>query len=250
MQETDNYNEYKLSVREWIVFLGGVFAIGAAVSYTFFDSLLLGILLGIPAVFLLLKPWKKKKAEKRKHLFKRQFLNAVTLLGDYLKSGYSVENAVERSVRELEELWGEQSDVVREWRRMAAGLRTARTVEELFRDLGDRSGIEEVRTFSELFGIVKRSGGQLSSVVQNTASRLTEAFQVEEQIRIATASRRFEQRIMSAMPPAVILYVRFGSPELLVPLYTTGFGRVMMTVCLLLYAGAIWLAGRILKIRI
>ena len=249
MQETDDYNEYKLSFREWIVFAGGVLAIAALVFYVFFDSLLFGAITAVPAALILQKYWRKRKAEQRKERFKKQFLNAVTLLGDYLKSGYSVENAIERSVRELAELWGEESDVVREWRRMAAGLRMAETPENLFRDLGDRSGIDEVRTFSELFGIVKRSGGQLSSVVQRTAERLSEAFQVEEQIRTATASKRFEERIMSVMPLAILLYIRFGSPELLVPLYTTVFGRVFMGACLLVYAGAIVLAGRILKIR-
>ena len=106
-----------------------------------------------------------------------------------------------------------------------------------------------MRTFAELFGIVKRSGGQLSTVVQSTASRLSEAFRVEEQIRTATQSKRFEQRIMSVMPIAVLLYVRFGSPDLLDPLYSTVFGRVMMSACLISYAGAIFLAGRILNIR-
>lgn len=249
MQNTDDYSVYRLSVKEGIVLFLGIAAVSAVVSYVFFDSLILGAALSVPAVFLIRKPWKKRKAEKRKTAFKKQFLNAVTLLGDYLKSGYSVENAVGKSVRELEELWGEESDVVREWRQMAAGLAMSRTAEALFHDLGERSGIEEVRTFAELFGIVKRSGGQLSTVVQSTASRLSEAFRVEEQIRAATQSKRFEQRIMSVMPIAVLLYVRFGSPDLLDPLYSTVFGRVMMSACLISYAGAIFLAGRILKIR-
>jgi len=249
VQETDDYNEYRLSLKEWIVFVGEVLGIAVLAAFVFFDLPLLGIVLSVPAVLILRKPLKRRKAEKRKERFKKQFLNAVTLLGDYLKSGYSVENAIERSTRELEELWGNQSDVVREWRRMAAGQRTARTPENLFRDLGERSGIEEVRTFSELFEIVKRSGGQLSSVVQNTADRLSEAFRVEEQIRTATASKRFEERIMSVMPLGILLYIRFGSPDLLTPLYATLFGRVFMTACLGLYGAAIYVSGRILKIR-
>ena len=232
------------------MFIGTVLGVSVLVAFVFFDLPLLGAVFSVPAVLIFQKPLKRRKAEKRKERFKKEFLNAVTLLGDCLKSGYSVENAVERSIGELEELWGEQSDVVREWRRMAAGLRTARTIESLFRDLGQRSCIEEVRTFSELFGIVKRSGGQLSLVVRNTAERLTEAFQVEEQIRTATASKRFEERIMSVMPLGILLYIRFGSPDLLTPLYTTLFGRVFMAVCLAFYGAAICLSGRILRIRL
>ena len=249
MQSLENYSEYRLSPKEMLIYGGGIFLILAAGSIVFYDTVIPAIVLTVPAWLLLRKRFRAGKAEKRKIAFKKQFLNGVVLLGDYLKSGYSVENAIGRSVEELEALWGKNSDVVREWRKMGVGLKMAVQPEELFRDLGTRTGIDEVRTFSELCGSVERSGGQLSDVVRSTANQLSEQFAVEEQIRTATASRRFEQRIMNAMPLAILLYVRFGSPDLLTPLYTTMFGRIMMTVAVGMYIGAMILARRILDIR-
>ncbi len=249
MQDLEDYRKYRLSFKEEALLAagaGGVLFLGA---FVFYNSLLPAVLLIIPAVILLRKPVQNRLAMKRRMKLKKQFLSGVTLLGDYLKSGYSVENAIVKSVRELGELWGKDSDIVREWQKMAAELRISKTPEELFRDLGIRSRIPEIREFSELFAIVKRSGEQLSEIVKDTANLLTEQFAVEDQIRTVTAAKRFEQRIMDIMPLAILLYIRFSSPDLLSPLYTGAFGRILMSACILLYGAALYLSGRILKIQ-
>ena len=249
MQDLDDYREYRLSPKEEAILILGAGGVLFLSAFVFYNSLLPAVLLVIPAVILLQKPVRKILAAKRRTQFKKQFLSGITLLGDYLKSGYSVENAIVKSVRELTELWGKNSDIVREWQKMAAELRIARTPEALFRELGTRSRIPEIREFSELFAIVKRSGEQLAEIVKDTANLLSEQFAVEEQIRTTTAAKRFEQRVMDVMPLAILLYIRLSSPDLLTPLYTGLFGRVLMTCCLALYGFAIYLAGRILKIR-
>lgn len=215
----------------------------------FFNTILPALVLTIPCIFLLKKRHVKKKAEKRKTRFLKEFLSAIGILGDAMKAGQSPESAIEGSLPELKELWGERSDIAREWKRMVTGLQMSMTVEELFADLGKRTGLKEVRLFAELFATVKRSGGQLSRVIKDSADRLSAAFETEEQIRLSTAAKRFEQRIMNVMPLGILLYVRIASPDLVAPLYGTLAGRLVMVGALLAYVVAIALGERILKIR-
>lgn len=188
--------------------------------------------------------------KRRKKLLLKQFLSAGTLLSDYLRSGYAIEGAVEKSVRELTELWGEQSDIVEEWQRMRIGLSLNRSVEEEFLEFGQRSGVEEIREFAEIFGIVKRSGGQLAEVIYEKMGILQATFAVEEQIENMITAKKYEQRIMDVMPLAIVFYMRLSAPDLLEPLYTTMTGRVVMLACLGVYGVAYFWAERIVRIEV
>ena len=249
MQADTDYNGYDMPAREIIRTMAVSGGLIGLLSLLFYNSLWPLPVLLIQVFMLLMKRRRDALIRKRKALLTRQFLAAGTLLGDYLKSGYSVENAVIRSTGELQEVWGEDADIVREWKEMAAGMRLNRPVEEVFSAFAERSGIEQIRDFSEIFHMVKRGGGQLGITVSAVTALLTEQFRVEDQIRTMIAAKRYEQKIMDLMPAAILLYIRISSPDLLTVLYTTIAGRIIMTVCLLLYGAAVWWAERIIDIR-
>ena len=245
-----NYKLYRMSPKE-VLRYGGVFAaLVFLFSFLFFNSLLPGAAAGVPILYFYMKRKSRLLAEKRRTLLRKEFLSAVTVFGDYLRSGHSVENAILESRREIAEIWGEESDIVREWKEMAVKLSLNETAEEVFRDFGMRSGIEEVRDFSEIFGVVKRSGGQVGEVVDRAAGLLSGIASVEEQIETMVTAKKFEQMIMNIMPAAILLYVRVASPELLESMYTTWTGRVIMGVCLAVYALAVLWAQKIIEIRV
>ena len=216
----------------------------------FYDSLLPVPLLIVPAAVSYLKMVRKRQAEQRREQLKKEFLTGASLLGDYLKSGYSIENAIRGSVNELAEVWGADSDIVAEWNRMGKHMSLSMSAEEAFRDFGQRSGIEQIRDFSEIFTIVKRSGGRLDESVAAVTSLLSEQFAAEEQIRTMTAAKRYEQKIMNVMPVGILLYIRFSSPELLSVMYRSFSGRAIMTGCLGLYILAYYWAERIISIKV
>ena len=219
-------------------------------SYVFYDSFLPALLAGFPAAVFYLKRVRKQRAETRQEQLKKEFLTGASLLGDYLKSGYSIENAIRGSVNELTEVWGADSDIVAEWNRMGKSMSLSMSAEEAFRDFGQRSGIEQIRDFSEIFSIVKRSGGRLDESVTAVTSLLSEQFAAEEQIRTMTAAKRYEQKIMNVMPIGILLYIKMSSPDLLSVMYQTMTGRAIMTACLGLYIAAYFWAERIITIKV
>ena len=247
--EAVHYDEYRMSFYEVLKYLLPFTALLLLVSYVFFDSLLPAALAGIPLAFLFLRHQKKSLAEKRKESLKQQFLSAATLLGDDLRSGWSVENAILRSEGELQALYGEGSDILREWRQMGTKMSLNQTAEEVFGDFGVRSGIDQIRDFSEIFAIVKRGGGQLGDAVSSVSALLSEQFLTEDQIRTVIAQRKLELRIMDLIPIGILLYIRFASPDLLALMYETMAGRLVMTASLAVYIFAVYIAERIIRIR-
>ena len=55
---------------------------------------------------------------------------------------------------------------------------------------------------------------------------------------------------MNIMPLAMIFYLRMGNGEFMNILYTTFAGRVIMTVCLLIYLASYYIAEKIVDIKI
>ncbi len=193
-----------------------------------------------------------KRILKRKRLDRLalEFREGIRVLSSSLSSGYSVENAFRLSVEELKALYGPDGLIVKEFSHIVSQMGLNRPVEDLLADLGRRSGLEDVRSFAEVFRLAKRSGGRLGAIMDDTAGVIRDRMQVQEDIRAATAARRLEQRIMSALPFGIVLYVDATSPGFFDVMYTTGLGRAVMTGCLICYLAAAAAAWHILEIEV
>ena len=125
-----------------------------------------------------------------------------------------------------------------------------RSVEQALLDFALRSGLDDVKNFAEVFSTAKRSGGELVSIISHTADVIRDKVQVREEILTMTASKQFELKIMNLIPFFIVIYIDFTSPGFFQIMYTTGAGRILMTICMILYMIAYQTAKRIMEIEI
>ena len=189
----------------------------------------------------------KKERGRRLEL---QFKEGSQVLSSFLSAGYSLENGLTLSIKELEILFGRREMITEEFRILSDGIRMNRPAEELFMDFGRRSGVEDVDNFAQVLSAAKRSGGELVEIIRQTAGIIRDKVQVKEEIHTMLASRIFEQRIMNLIPFLIVLYIDLTSPGFFSVMYGTWMGRSVMTMCLAAYAGALVLAGKILDIEV
>ena len=240
-----DYREYQLSQKEWMQYL--IMGAGAAglCAYTFYRSVLAFLFL-LPVAFLY--PVYKKKDLKKERIRRLTLqLRGSHGLASFLSAGYSLENSLSLSVKELEGLYGKQDDHRRVFLYGSRG-KMNRPVELLLADMGRRSGIQDVDQFAQVFAAAKRSGGELTDIISQTAGIIRDKIQVQEEIHTLTAARVFEQKIMNGIPFGIILYIDFTSPGFFHVMYETWLGRIFMTACLGIYVGAVFLAKKILDI--
>ena len=226
---------------------GAVLSIG--ISWIFYKSITICILSLVVVVFYL----KYKKIElkkKRLDMLRMQFKDGILVMASLLSAGYSPENAVGKIITELEMLWGKDADMVLEFKKMNNELSLNRPIEQMWHDFAERSGLEEVENFAEVFSVVKRSGGNVSIIIQWAVQRLNQRFQVEEQIQTMLASRKYEQKIMNFIPIFILFYINISSAEMISAMYTTISGRIIMTICLVIYIFAYMLAKKIIEIEV
>lgn len=219
-------------------------------AYTFYRSMIAFMILAPVGMVIGVFRERTFRKERRKKELAEQFKESMMVLASSLRAGYSIENAMETSLRELTTLYGKNGLITQEFSRMVQQIRMNRTVEELLDDFADRSGLDDIRSFAEVFAVAKRSSGDIGSIMRSTAENIRDKMQVREEIITMTASRKFEQKIMNLIPFFLVFYVESASPGFFDQMYGTGLGRGLMSGCLVVYLISYAAAERILEIEI
>lgn len=244
-----DYEVYHYSVKEILKYIAESAALCGIVDYLFYKSMWVLVFM-VPVSGMYLK-WKKKQLiRERKRKLNYQFRDALNSMSVAVQAGYSVENAVSACVRDLEQMYSKDEDIVAEFRYIETQQKVSVPVEELFLDLGQRCRVEDIENFASILYTAKRSGGDLGNVLQKVARMLGDKIDVKKEIEATLAAKKSEQMIMSLMPAGIILYLRLASPGFLDMLYGNPFGIAAMTVCLMVYGLAYWMGKRIVEIEV
>ena len=248
-KEKQDYETYHFAVWEWAVNLLGGALTGGLVTWLCYRSVLASPLAAaIAAGFI----WQRKRTllEEKKRRLHYHFKDFISALHISLRAGYSVENGVRSARADLEKLYGKEDIMVQELAEIVGQMEFQVPVEQLFLELGRRSQIEDIRTFGEVLLIAKRTGGNLSGVLQDTWRTLCEKIDTRQEIDTVIASKKYEQNLMSIMPAAIILYLRFSFAGFLEQPYGHFTVVVITSVCLAIYAGASVLGRRMIRIEV
>ncbi len=219
------------------------------IAYCFYDSLIVCLILS-PASLFFLESKRKEKCRKRVGKLALAFKDGINFLSGGVNAGYSVENAWKESRRQLEGLYGENADITREFAYIERKCDVNVPIGELILDLAERTGIEDIRTFSESFAVAKKSGGSMKSIIAATSDTISEKAEVMAEIETMVAGKRMEQKIMTVVPLGIICFVKLTSPGFLEVLYNNPLGNIIMSICMVAYFAAVKLGERILAIEV
>lgn len=244
-----DYRKYRLNWKEKLLWFLSVAGIAGLVSWLFYRSVY-GMISALPLLFLTRRTFYRYLLGKRRREMLYQFGEMLQIMYSSLKAGYSVENAFTQAWKEYAKLYGEKSILVQEFRNISHQMMLNEPLEQLVEDFAQRSGVEEIISFSQVFAFAKRSGGDMKKIFCSTAEKIRQRAEVEREIVTVVTAKKTEQRIMDLVPFGILLYVGVTSPEFLSPLYKNPLGVFVMTVCLFVYAGAFLLSEKILNIKI
>ena len=137
-----------------------------------------------------------------------------------------------------------------ELKKIRLGIQNGISLEQQLLRFGNHCSVEEIRDFTEVFAVIKRSGGNLREMIRRTIDLTAQRLEVEQEIEQLLLSRRFELKIMNVIPFAMYGYVDLTSPGFFDALYHNPAGLCVMTICLGIYLTAVICADRLLQIRV
>lgn len=192
----------------------------------------------------------KECIEKKKSEFLIQFKEAIQSMAASLHTGYSVENAVKETQKEMRLMYANDEMICRELSFMVQQVYIKIPAEQIFEDFAKRVRLEDVRNFANVFAAAKRSGGDMIGIIQNTVNQIGDKIDVRREIDTLLAAKRYEFKVMAVIPYAIIAYMILSFPEFMDCLYGNMIGMGVMSVCLLVYLAAYAIGVKLVKIEV
>ena len=191
------------------------------------------------------------KCKKRQSELEIQFKDFLLYLSANLRAGFSVENAFIECRKDIRNLQGarglgNKNYMSHELQKIEKGISLNIPLQDLLQEFGERSGIEHIKEFGEVFSIAVQSGGDMPGIIEQTSELISEEISLKQEIATVISGKVYEQKIMKIIPFLLIFYVEVSSPGFFDVLYESSWGRIIMSVCLICYLGACRLADYII----
>jgi len=244
-----HYTIYILSRREFIIAATVGYALMFVAAYLFFRSVAAALIL---AAVGLVAPriYRASLLKRRRMNLTMQFKEALYSLTSSLAAGRSVENAFTGALEDLRLLYPDpRTDMLQELEIIRTRLSYGETLEQSLHDFGQRAAIEEITQFVDVFVICKRTGGDLVEVIRRTSQAIGERLDVQQEIAVMLAQKRFESRVMMVVPFAFLAFMAMSAPDYMTPLYSGG-GYILLGVALIILLGCFWLMNKVMSIKV
>ncbi len=92
--------------------------------------------------------------------------------------------------------------------------------------------MEDVEDFTEFSELAERPAEIWFSAVNKAATVIGEKINIEREIKAMVMQKKYEGRIITIMPVAIILFLQIMSPDYLQVMYSTAAGRILMSLAL------------------
>ncbi|HIV52010.1 MAG TPA: type II secretion system F family protein [Candidatus Mediterraneibacter norwichensis] len=197
-----------------------------------------------------MKEWAEDKARQKEQQFRSQFRDSIQAMSAALKAGYSVENAIRETRKDILPMYGKDARIIKEYERMTVRLNMNCPAAQVLEEFSDRVRQEDVENFVNVFAAAKVSGGDSISIIRNAVRTISEKIETEKEIDTLLASKKLEFDIMCAVPFVIILYMKMTFREFLEVLYGSPAGIVTMSICLAVYIGACQFGRKVIRIEV
>lgn len=244
------YSEYDMSHKEKLSYFLLAFVAGAVVGYIFYFNIFIGLLAGIIAGCVYLPMRKAQIISKRKKQLHIQFKDLLQSLVTSLNAGNNIPDSFKAAFDDLNVQYPDDAFILKELEAIFSGIHNNVNIEVLLLDLGERSAIDDIVNFANVFDTCYRKGGNMKEVIANTYSVINDKMEIEMEIDTVVTEKKTEHSVMSIMPIALIIVMRFfGGSDQAATLHTP-IGVISTTIAIGIFIAAYFVGKRILQIKL
>ena len=245
-----DYNYYVMSKNERVIYsVAGAFLI-FILGFTFYKSILISAALS-PLGLFFPEYMYSVLVRRRKERLNLQFKDLLYCISSGLAAGRSIETTFRNSEKELELLYPSANfDIIKEIRYINHGLGLNVPIEDLLRDLAERSHDEDISSFADVFISCKRTGGNLIEVARTSSNIISDKIEIKRNIQVTISDVRFEQKVMNVLMLGVLLAMTYASGDYMDNMFHGLIGRIVMTAALLIYIASYFIGQKLLDIEV
>ena len=143
----------------------------------------------------------------RRAKFVRQLADALMLLTNSLRSGYSFLKGLELVAKEMDD------PISKELNRMLREVNLGATVDAALTNLGRRVNSPDMDIVISAYLVQKDIGGNLTEIMEKVAETIRERLRIYGDIKVLTAQGRLSALIVGLLPFALFLFLFLRSPS-------------------------------------
>ncbi|MBR5508465.1 MAG: kinase, partial [Lachnospiraceae bacterium] len=145
-----------------------------------------------------------KKNARLKQL-RLQFKDLLESLTASYSAGRNTPDAFADARNDMQSIYGEESDIVNELQVICIDLANNINIEELLLDFAQRSELDDVMSFANVFEVCNRQGSDMKRIVSDTREIINDKIEIEMEIDTMLSGNKNELNIMMVMPVVIVL---------------------------------------------
>jgi tight adherence protein B len=227
--------DLKLTVGEFLA-LQAIAALGiGAVGYLLSGTIVLGILAAVLGWFA--PRWfVSSRQGARLHAFNDQLGDALNLMVNGLRSGYSVMQAMEAVSREM------PPPIAAEFSRIVQEVQIGLPLDQAMANMMRRIKSDDLDLVVTAINVQREVGGNLAEILDVISFTIRERVRIKGEIRTLTAQGRYSGYVISLLPIGLALVLFCVNKPYVERLFTSGWCGWAMVVCGLLMIGTGFIA--------
>jgi tight adherence protein B len=215
----------------------------AAVSFLVLRNPAFG-LLATALAFYAPRLWLWRKRQMRLKAFNDQLADAIALLANSLRSGYSLPQALELLSRDS------RPPISQEFSRVNREVNLGLSPPEAMANVLSRVPSDDLDLFITAINIQREVGGNLAEVLDSIADTIRDRIKLLGEVRVLTAQQSYAGYVVTGLPIVLAAVMFLISRSYMETLFTTPLGWLMLSVAAAGITAGFFVMRKIVKIRV
>lgn len=213
-----------MTARNFMMFQVGLsillFVLGIILGDGVLSKMFMAILLGAIGFFLC-RIYLTQQKNKRKSRFDEQFVDAISLIANAVRSGLSLMQALDLTVSEMNEPISYEVNLVIQATRVGVPLDSA------LMEWAKRMNSKDLDIFVTAIIIQSQTGGNLTEILETLGKTIRERFKIQRQIKTLTSQGVMSAYVLTGLPIILGIILYFIQPETMSLLFTNNYGLLL-----------------------
>lgn len=243
-----DYNIYTPSLKEIILWFAIGFVASGAVLYIFYESIWVSLVVGAACGIVFIPIRKKQVMNKRRQKLTLQFRELLDALSTSIGAGRNVQDSFQSAVEDLAAQFSRDADIVKELEIICSGMYNNIPIEALLSNFAQRSGVEDIENFANVFATCYRKGGNIKEIIKNTAEIIGDKIEIKMELQTMVSGQKNEMNIMLVMPVLFVIVMKSMGGDLID--LSSAVGILSVTGALAIFVAAFFAGQWITNIKI
>lgn len=210
----------------WFFFTKNLYLIGGAAFVSAF---------ALPVLFVL---WRRARRMKK---FQSQLSSSIEVMIRSLGAGHPLPSAINLVANEMQDPIGSEFGILSD--ELTYGIE----LDDALLNMVQRVGLDETKLLAVSISVQRGTGGNLIEILQNLATMIRERIMMKAKIKAISAEGRITAVIMAMFPFFLFFMIRAMVPTYFDPLWDSGYGGIVVSVCGFFMVFGIFILYRLVK---